>query len=58
MSSRMSFVELFEDIGKYIDDPEGRWKLAIRWKRGTVETKEMGGFYKDQVYLEGAVRIL
>ena len=58
MASKMSFVELFKEVGKYIDDPEGCWKLTIRWKRGTVETKEPGGFYKDQVYLEGAVQIL
>ena len=58
MASKMSFVELFNDIGKYIDDPMSCWKYVVRWKRGIVDTKEPGCFCKDQVYLEGAVEIL
>ena len=58
MSSRMSFVELFQDIEKYIDDPDARWKLTCRWKRGFCDTRQAGGYYKDQAYLEGVVKIL
>ena len=54
----MSFVELYQDIEKYIDDPEARWKLPVRWKRGFSDTKDPGGYYKDQAYLEGVVHIL
>ena len=54
----MSFVELFDDIEKYIDNKMSRWKFTLRLKRGIMNTEEPGGLYKDQVYLEGAVRIL
>ena len=30
----------------------------MRVKRGITDTKEVGGMYKDQVYLKGAVEIL
>jgi hypothetical protein len=57
-ASQMSFVDLFNDIGKYIDDLNSRWKFVLRVKRGLQDTSEPGGLYKDQVYLEGAVAIL
>lgn len=56
--SKMGFVELFNDIGKYIDDKQSRWNYVMRFKRGMIDTSEPGGLYKDQVYLEGAVAIL
>lgn len=58
MASKMSFVELFEDIEKYIDSKMSRWKFVLRLKRGLIETSEPGGLYKDQCYLEGAVQFL
>ena len=54
----MGFVDLFNDIEKYIDDKMSRWKFVLRVKRGLMDTSEPGGLYKDQVYLEGAVSIL
>lgn len=57
-ASQMSFVDLFDDIHKYIDDKYSRWKFVLRVKRGMTDTSEPGGLYKDQVYLEGAVTIL
>ena len=30
----------------------------LRVKRGLTDTSQKGGLYKDQVYLEGAVKIL
>ena len=51
----MSFVELYNEISKYIDDKVRRFQLTLRWKRGLVDTKQPGGTYKDQLYLEGAV---
>lgn len=58
MASKMSFVELFNDLEQYIDNPRRRWKCTLRVKRGMIDTVEPGGLYKDQVYLEGAVQIL
>eukprot|EP00347_Sterkiella_histriomuscorum_P022540 403338105 len=53
-----SFVELFKDLEKFIQDPHRRWKYVMRVKRGLQNSQEPGGFYKDQVYLRGAVDIL
>ena len=58
MASKLSFVELFNDIGKYIDGDLARWRFALRLKRGMTDTSEPGGLYKDQCYLEGAVTFL
>lgn len=57
-ASKMGFVELFNDIQKYIDCKQSRWKYVMRVKRGVMDTSEPGGYYKDQVYLEGTVTIL
>ena len=43
----MSFVDLFNDIEKYIDDKMSRWKFVLRVKRGLMDTSEPGGLYKD-----------
>ena len=58
MASKLSFVDLFNDIEKYIDSKKNRWKFVLRLKRGLIETSEPGGLYKDQCYLEGAVDFL
>ena len=54
----MSFVELYRDLEKFIDSPKRRFKVCLRVKRGMVFTGRPGGMYKDQIYLEGAVKIL
>jgi hypothetical protein len=46
-ASQMSFVDLFNDISKYIDDKYSRWKYVLRVKRGLMDTSEPGGLYKD-----------
>jgi len=46
-ASQMSFVDLFNDIGKYIDDLMSRWRYCLRVKRGLTDTSEPGGLYKD-----------
>eukprot|EP01028_Stygiella_incarcerata_P011414 TRINITY_DN644_c2_g1_i2.p1 TRINITY_DN644_c2_g1~~TRINITY_DN644_c2_g1_i2.p1 ORF type:complete len:420 (-),score=95.61 TRINITY_DN644_c2_g1_i2:2122-3276(-) len=57
--SRMGFKELFDDLAKYVEDPERRWTQCLRVKRGIVDMSETGGvFCKDQVYLAGAIRVL
>ena len=54
----MSFAELYRDLGKYIDCPKRRFRACLRVKRGVVYTGRPGGLYKDQIYLEGAIKIL
>lgn len=57
-ASKYSFVELFKEMEPFIDDPSRRWRFVLRVKRGMQDTSLPGGFYKDQVYLQGAVKIL
>jgi len=47
MASKMSFVDLFNDLEKYIDNARRRWKCVVRVKRGIQDTGEPGGLYKD-----------
>lgn len=58
MASRMSFVELYSCLSKYVDDPRRRFRMCLRVKRGMGDTGAGGGFFKDKVYFEGAVKIL
>ncbi len=46
-ASEMSFVELFNDLEKYVDNPKKRWKYVLRVKRGLGDTSQPGGLYKD-----------
>ncbi|XP_028606537.2 putative tyrosine carboxypeptidase MATCAP2 isoform X3 [Podarcis muralis] len=57
-ASQMSFQELFQDIGKFVTDPNTRWDYCVRAKRGWTDTSIPGCFSKDQVYLDGILRIL
>ncbi|XP_033625512.1 uncharacterized protein KIAA0895-like [Asterias rubens] len=57
-ASKMSFVGLFADLGVYVEDPDIRWEYCLRAKRGQVDTSKPGCFKKDQVYLEGALKVL
>ena len=41
-----------------MDDPKKRFRLCVRCKRGMTDTSFHGGYYKDKVYFEGAVKIL
>ncbi|XP_042333285.1 uncharacterized protein KIAA0895 homolog isoform X2 [Sceloporus undulatus] len=57
-ASQMSFRELFQDIGKFVTDPNTRWDYCVRAKRGWTDTSQPGCFSKDQVYLDGILQIL
>ncbi|CAI5782043.1 Uncharacterized protein PODLI_1B029038 [Podarcis lilfordi] len=57
-ASHMSFCELFHDLERYVQDPGVRWEYCVRAKRGQTDTSEPGCFSKDQVYLDGILRIL
>ena len=44
---RLSFCDLFEDLGKYVSDPDIRWDYCLRAKRGFTDTSKPGG---KQIY--------
>ncbi|XP_054462158.1 putative tyrosine carboxypeptidase MATCAP2 [Anoplopoma fimbria] len=57
-ASRMSFSQLFHDLGRFVQDPNTRWDYCVRAKRGQTDTAQPGCFSKDQVYLDGILQIL
>ncbi|XP_034049725.1 uncharacterized protein KIAA0895-like [Thalassophryne amazonica] len=54
----MSFSQLFRHIARFVQDPDVRWEYCLRAKRGQTDTSQPGCFSKDQVYLDGILRIL
>ncbi|XP_051830990.1 microtubule-associated tyrosine carboxypeptidase 1 [Antechinus flavipes] len=54
----MSFRQLFQDLAQYVQDTSVRWEYCVRAKRGQKDTSKPGCFSKDQVYLDGILRIL
>ncbi|KAJ8417484.1 hypothetical protein AAFF_G00287110 [Aldrovandia affinis] len=57
-AAHMSFSQLFSHIARFVKDPAVRWEYCIRAKRGQTDTFQPGCFSKDQVYLDGILRIL
>ncbi|KAK2921467.1 putative tyrosine carboxypeptidase MATCAP2 isoform X1 [Channa argus] len=57
-ASHMSFSQLFHDLGRFLEDPNTRWDYCVRAKRGQTDTAQPGCFSKDQVYLDGILKIL
>ncbi|XP_051526280.1 putative tyrosine carboxypeptidase MATCAP2 isoform X2 [Myxocyprinus asiaticus] len=57
-ASRMSFSQLFHNLGRFVHDPNTRWDYCVRAKRGQTDTTQPGCFSKDQVYLDGILKIL
>lgn len=56
--AQLSFADLFADLRRYISDEDRCWEQCMRVKRGFEDTSQLGAFTKDQVYLDGALRIL
>ncbi len=54
-AQQASFTEVWKFLTKYIDNPETRWMVAIRQKRGIKDTRMPGGYTKDIVYFEGVL---
>ncbi|MBU0974488.1 flavohemoglobin expression-modulating QEGLA motif protein [Patescibacteria group bacterium] len=54
-AQKSSFAETWKMLGKYIQDPQRRWMVTLRQKRGLTDTSKPGGFTKDLVYFEGMV---
>uniref|UniRef100_A0A8C6UGM1 Si:dkey-222b8.4 n=1 Tax=Neogobius melanostomus TaxID=47308 RepID=A0A8C6UGM1_9GOBI len=57
-ASTSSFSQLFHCLGRFVQDPHTRWDYCVRAKRGQTDTAQPGCFSKDQVYLEGILKIL
>ncbi|KAM4593315.1 microtubule-associated tyrosine carboxypeptidase 1 [Odontesthes bonariensis] len=57
-ANSMSFSRLFGHIARFVHDPDVRWEYCLRAKRGQTDTSQPGCFSKDQVYLDGILRIL
>ncbi|XP_034164601.2 microtubule-associated tyrosine carboxypeptidase isoform X2 [Pangasianodon hypophthalmus] len=57
-AANMSFSQLFSYIARFVQDPAVRWEYCLRAKRGQTDTSKPGCFSKDQVYLDGILRIL
>lgn len=57
-AAAMSFSQLFSHIARFVHDPDVRWEYCLRAKRGQTDTSQPGCFSKDQVYLDGILRIL
>ncbi|XP_059210150.1 microtubule-associated tyrosine carboxypeptidase [Centropristis striata] len=57
-AATMSFSRLFKHIARFVHDPNVRWEYCLRAKRGQTDTSQPGCFSKDQVYLDGILRIL
>jgi hypothetical protein len=56
-AQKHSFAEVWHFLTKYIDDPETRWAVTFRQKRGLEDTSQGGGLTKDLVYFQGAVEV-
>ncbi|KAL6113586.1 matcap1 [Pungitius sinensis] len=57
-AASMSFSRLFGHIARFVQDPDVRWEYCLRAKRGQTDTSQPGCFSKDQVYLDGILRLL
>lgn len=53
-----SFSELWHFLSTYIPNPERRWIIAVRLKKGLTDTSKPGGFTKDLVYFKGLVDVV
>jgi hypothetical protein len=53
-----SFAGLYKRLEPYVKDPVKRFDVCLRCKRGYSDTSQAGSFSKDQVYLEGAMKLL
>jgi hypothetical protein len=50
------FEFVFNNLVNYTSENES-WEIAMRVKRGLINTAENGGFFKDQLYLKGYLRV-
>ena len=41
-ASKLSFKALFQDLERFLQDPQERWNYCLRAKRGQLDTSEPG----------------
>lgn len=58
MGETMTFEQLYNHMETYVKDPNERWKLVTRVKRGISDPNAIGSYARDQSYFEGACQIL
>ena len=58
MGETMTFQQLYSHMETYVKDPNERWKLVTRVKRGISDPNTVGSYARDQSYFEGACQIL
>ncbi len=56
MAFEKSFYEIFDFSSNYLSQEES-FDLALRIKRGLLDTSQWGGYTKDQVYLSGFLKV-
>ena len=52
LSRYQGFYDIFKEIVLYLD-PNDAFDIVMRIKRGLLDTNQIGGFTKDQIYLTG-----
>ncbi len=52
-----SFAEVWDLLDPYVDNPDRRWSICLRAKRGLMDTSQPGGLTKDLVYFEGMLQM-
>lgn len=57
-AAHLPFCQLFRDLQQFVADPKVRWEYCVRAKRGQTDTSQPGCFSKDQVYMDGILRLL
>lgn len=57
ISQKGSFVDVFNMMISYKVSKPTAWNIALRTKRGILDTSQPGGLTKDISYLEGSVRV-
>lgn len=57
-AASLGFVELFQDLQQFLDDPVRRFRLCVRVKRGIRDPSLPGAVNIDQAYFCGSVDIL
>ncbi len=56
MALKSSFSALYNALLEHFTKPDA-WTLALRSKRGLVDTSKPGGFTKDHLYLKGFLKV-
>lgn len=57
-AEKLSFSELWEDLKKFVDDGDRRWKYCVKAKRGIMDTSRPGAFSRGQLYFVGVVKVV